>query len=337
MKKENRILKWGLLSLSILVLFLLDVLFGGALPFKEVWALEGDVLLELLLDIRLPRVLTSILVGAGLAVAGLNMQVLFRNPLAGPSILGVNAGSTLMVALVLLGFSGSAVSASFAFDITGNLVLLASIIGALLVLFLIAIFSYWISNNISLLITGLLFSYFSIAIVSLLQFFAQPDQLRTFIFWTFGTVDGLNYAQIILLAMVVLIPSFILWTQGPRLNVFLLGNAYAKNLGLNLEKIKWMLIIITAVITGIVTAFCGPIAFIGLAVPHLARMVMKTNDNRVLIISSFLIGMGLMLLSDILSHSSTSVVFPINAITAILGTPIILFYIVKTRHKTLSV
>ena len=187
-----------------------------------------------------------------------------------------------------------------------------------------------------MLIAGLLFSYFSIAIVSLLQFFAKPEQLQDFIFWTFGSIEVQSYQNILLMLTIILISFAVLLVNAKRLNVFLLGNEYAQNLGVDINKVKWLLILTTAIISGLLTAICGPIAFVGLAVPHLARMLFKTNDTRLLLIGSFIIGMNLMLLSDAASRWCDTIVFPINSITALLGTPVILFYIFKNRSKNMS-
>ena len=319
-----------------MLLLILDLQSGIDISFNEMLFGEDEMIQRLFYEIRLPRVLTALLVGAGLSIAGLNMQVLFRNPLAGPSILGVNAGATLMVAVLLLSVSGTALYHQFDFDFFGNVVLLFSIVGALGVLILIGIFSFWLRSNLSLLIAGLLFSYFSIAIVSLLQFFAKPEQLQDFIFWTFGSIEVQSYQNILLMLTIILISFFVLLVNAKRLNVFLLGNEYAQNLGVNINKVKWLLILTTAIISGLLTAICGPIAFVGLAVPHLARMLFKTNDTRLLLMGSFIIGMNLMLLSDTASRWCDTIVFPINSITALLGTPVILFYIFKNRSKNMS-
>lgn len=336
MTAKGNITKLSLLLLIGIALFWMDLFSGVPISIEQLLDPDESQIHKLFWQIRLPRVINAMLVGVGLSISGLAMQILFRNPLAGPSILGVNAGATLLVALFLLTLTGSAFLAEFEFASIGSAVLIFSVLGALMVLILIGVFSLWLKSNISLLISGLLFSYFSIAIVSLMQFFASPDKLQDFIFWTFGSLASQSNTNLLLMTIIVACSFVVMLLYANRLNAFLLGEDYAVSLGIDVKKMKWLLIIITACITGVLTAICGPIAFVGMAVPHLARLLFKTNDTRILLLAIFIIGCDLMLLSDAVSRSGDSIVFPINAITALLGTPVILFYIFRTRTRNVN-
>ena len=334
------------LSILMLVLAMLDVALGSVrIPLSDVWAvLIGSDSTDLatnsiILKIRLPRTLTAILAGAALAVGGLQMQTLFRNPLAGPSVLGITAGSSLGVAAVML-VSGSATTAFTIrqLGLGGSWVMiLASTAGAALVLLLILTISFRIRDNVVMLIVGLMVANITIAIVSIWQFFSDPEQIQEYILWTFGSLGGVSNSQLGLLASIVLLGVIGTFLLSKTLNVLLLGEDYAQSMGLNIRRSRILIIVVTSVLAGSITGFCGPIGFIGIAVPHLARSIFNTSDHRILIPNCVLIGASLMLLCDIISQvPGSQTVLPVNAITAMIGSPIVIWVIVKRRNLKAS-
>lgn len=316
----------------VVLLSLTAVLIYLDLHFPLIGGL-GQVHVDILNLFRIPRVVTAVLVGVGISLAGLNMQVQFRNALAGPSILGVNTGATIAVALFLLGTSGTTLVRSVVWMDIGGFVTMFAIMGAFAILMLIGALSYLFRSNFALLIVGILISYFGIAIVSIMQFFAAPEALQTFIFWTFGSVEALTYNQIGLLAATVLVGISLVVLIIGRLNSYLLGDEYAISMGTDVKKVRILLMASTGLISGVVTALCGPIGFVGLAVPHLARLIFRVGDLKTLMIGTLILGADLMLLADMLSHTHSSVVLPINAVTALLGSPVIVYFLFKQRKK----
>ena len=338
-------LKWQSiagLSLLLLLLFVTDLALGSVrIPFTEVVRIlsgadvENQAWEAIILKIRLPRSVTAVLVGAALSVAGLQMQTLFRNPLAGPSVLGITAGASLGVAAVML--AAGSVTTAFSIrqmGIGGSwLIIIAATLGAGLVLIAILAISYRIRDNVVMLIVGIMVANITIAIVSIWQYFSDPEQIQEYILWTFGSLGGVTNAQLRVLSLIVLIGIILTLLLSKTLNVLLLGEQYAQSMGLNIRRSRVLIIAVTSILAGAITGFCGPIGFVGIAVPHLTRSFLNTSDHRVLVPSCVLVGAILMLLCDIIAQvPGSQTVLPVNAITAMIGSPIVIWIIVKRRN-----
>jgi len=334
------------LVLLVLVLFLLDLMLGSVkIPLKEVLNIllgqesEKVAWENIILKIRLPRSITAVLAGGALALGGLQMQTLFRNPLAGPSVLGITAGASLGVAAVMLA-SGSAAT-TFAIrnmSIGGSwLIVIASTLGALAVLFLILAIAHRITDNVIMLIVGLMVANITIAVISIWQYFSNPEQIQEYILWTFGSLGGVTNDQLSVLSLVVLVGAVFTFLLSKTLNVLLLGEQYAQSMGLNVRLGRLAIILTTSILAGAITGFCGPIGFIGIAVPHLSRSLLNTSDHKILIPTSLLFGAALLLFCDIISQvPGSATVLPVNAITALVGSPIVIWVIIKRRNLKAS-
>jgi iron complex transport system permease protein len=327
--------------IALVVLFLLDVALGSVnIPLSEVLASflgssDNEAFSSIILKIRLPRAITAILAGSALSVAGLQMQTLFRNPLAGPSVLGITAGASLGVAAVMLA-TGSATTA-FAIrqlGIGGSwLIILASTIGAMLVLLIILAISFKIRDNVIMLIVGIMVANITIAVVSIWQYFSDPEQIQEYILWTFGSLGGVTNEQLRVLALIVGFGILMTFFSSKSLNALLLGEDYAESMGLNIRWTRIGIIAITSVLAGAITGFCGPIGFIGIAVPHLTRSALNTSDHKVLIPATVLVGAILMLFCDLLAKvPGSQTVLPVNAITALVGSPVVIWIILKRKN-----
>ena len=314
--KRNSVI-FGLLTVFLLLLFGLDVCSGSLWlwPFGDLSLMESNILHA----IRLPKALTAILAGASLSVAGLIMQTLFRNPLAGPYTLGVSSGASLGVAFLTM----CSVSAIVLLPV-------AACIGATLVLLLVLAVSRRVTSNVSLLIVGMMFGSIAGALVSLLQNFANPDALKLFIVWTLGSLSSVGWSDMRLMVPILLLGAlFVLLTLKP-LNGLLLGEDYARGLGINVSRTRLFIVLATGLLAGGVTAFCGPIAFIGVAVPHIARGIFRTSNHRVTIPASALIGACLLLVCDVLCSLFTYPL-PISTVSALFGAPVIIWIILKNK------
>lgn len=325
-----------ILIVIAIVLFICDILIGSvAISVNQIFQVfSGEISVDdpiaiIILQSRLPKAITAILAGVALSIAGLLMQTFFRNPVAGPDILGVSAGSGLFVAIVML-TAGSWFSID-AFNSFG--IIVSAILGAFAVLLVILSVASKLRDSVTLLIFGLMFAMAISAVVGVLQYYSSQGALKLFILWTFGSLGGLTWSQLYLLIPIVLIgASAALWL-GKSLNILLLGENYAQSLGLNIKQSRYLIIIITGILTGAITAFCGPIAFIGIAVPHLARMIFKMNNHDVLIPGCALIGMSILLFCDIITQTPGSVgVLPLNSVTAFMGAPFVIYVIWKNQH-----
>lgn len=313
------------LTALLVLLYGLDVCSGSVWlwPLGDLNPMEQQILHS----IRLPKALTAILAGASLSVAGLIMQTLFRNPLAGPYTLGVSSGASLGVAfLTMLG----GVLSTFHFQLSTLGLPLAAVIGATLVLLLVLAVSKRVTSNVSLLIVGLMFGSIAGALVSLLQNFANPDALKLFIVWTLGSLSSVGWADMQLLVPILLVGFvFVLLVLKP-LNGLLLGEDYARGLGINVERTRLYIVLATGLLAGGVTAFCGPIAFVGVAVPHIARGILHSSNHRLTLPASALIGACLLLLCDILC-SLFIYPLPISTVSALFGAPVIIWIILKNK------
>ena len=306
---------FGALGVALLLLFVLDVCKGGPdwmWPFGSLSDLDSRILM----DIRFPKALTAVLAGASLSVSGLMMQTLFRNPLAGPYTLGVSSGASLGVAFITM-YSAMTV-----------MVPIAACIGALAVLLLVLAVSKRVKNNVSLLIVGIMFGSIAGALVSLLQNIANPDALKVFIAWTLGSLSSVSWDDMVFLGPILAAGAvFVLLTLKP-LNGLLLGEDYARGLGIHVGRTRLFIVLATGLLAGGVTAFCGPIAFIGVAVPHIARGIFRTSNHRITLPASLLIGACLLLLCDFICSLFTYPL-PISTVSALFGAPIIIWIIMK--------
>lgn len=306
------------------------------IPVKEIFSsLLGGNSKEsweyIILNYRLPKSFTAILVGSGLSISGLLMQTLFRNPLAGPFVLGISSGASLGVAILLLGislFGGS--MAAFAFSNFG--LALAASLGAFLVLAAVMIVARKLKNTMSILIIGLMFGSLTAAVISVLSYFSTAELLQQYIFWGFGNLGNLSWSELLLFFIVFLIAIGMVITIIKPLNSLLLGENYAQSLGINLKKTRNLTLIATGLLTGVITAFSGPIAFVGLAVPHVTKLVFRTSNHKILLPAVAVIGaMGMLIADTIAQLPNSEYTLPINAITSIFGAPIVIWLLVRKR------
>ena len=328
------------LFVGLLVAFAASLAFGSvSLPFRSLVAfLTGTSELPeshrmILWNFRLPKAITAVLVGSGLGISGLQMQTLFRNPLAGPYVLGISSGAGLGVALAI--FIGVHVGAFIGFSGLGRswLLVAAAAAGAVSVLLVIAFASVKIKDSATLLIIGLMFGAASGAFVSILQFFSQAENIQAYVIWSFGALGSLSWEEhrvFVPLIVFGLAGSFFL---SKPLNGLLLGENYAKSLGINLRVYRMLIIINTSILAGTVTAFCGPIAFFGIAMPHLARMLFNTTNHRLLTPLIILMGGFLMLVFDLVAQlPGVESSLPINAVTSLLGAPFVIYLLIKRKN-----
>ncbi len=331
--KNYRFRFLGLL-LILLAVWLLNISLGSVtIPFTATLsALFGQSVEHtsweyIIYNYRLPKAITAILVGGGLALSGLLMQTLFRNPLAGPFVLGISSGASLGAAILLM---GSTLLGGFLFS-DFSLVIAASI-GSFLVLLVVLLVANRIRDTMALLIIGLMFGSITSAIVSVLAYFSSAEQLQRFIFWSYGSVGHLSWNQNWMLGGIVLLGTILSILSIKSLNAFLLGENYAQSLGVNLKRSRLTIIIATGMLAGSITAFAGPIAFVGLAVPHLTRQIFNTMEHRTLVPAVFLYGAILMLFCDTIAQlPSSAKVLPINAITSLVGAPVVIWLLVRKR------
>ena len=317
------------LFLLLLLLALLDVCSGSIWisPLSTLNSQLSTLNSQLLLHLRLPKMLTAILAGASLSVAGLMMQTLFRNPLAGPYILGVSSGASLGVALVTM----VTTILPLAFSLSPHsLIATSAIIGSMLTMMLVMLFAKRIRNNVTLLIVGMMVGNIAGALVNMIQNFANPDSLKLFIVWTLGSLSGVSWDELPILTIGIVLAAILVLMLIKPLNGLLLGEDYARGLGIHVERTRWMMVLASCLLAGSVTAFCGPIAFIGVAVPHIARGIFATSNHRLTVPASALIGANILLVCDILCNLATYSL-PISTMSALFGAPIILWIVLKKK------
>ncbi len=324
------------LGIVTAVLFALNLLLGSvSIPANEVMnILMGDETVKaswqyIVLQSRLPQAMTAMLCGSALAVSGLLLQTAFRNPLAGPSVFGINSGAGLGVALVMLLLGGGLSIGSV--SISGfAAVLTAAFIGAMLVMSLIFFFSTLVRNNVMLLIIGIMIGYISNSAISLLNFFATDEGVKSYMVWGMGSFGGVSMANMPVFAFVTLAGLAGALLLIKPLNALMLGDRYAENLGVNILKVRNWLLIVTGILTAITTAFCGPVAFIGLAVPHIARLILTTDNHRQLLPATLLCGAVVALLCNLICFlPGEKGVIPLNAVTPLIGAPVIIYVIAR--------
>lgn len=327
-----------MLGIMVLLFFVVSLLIGSvSIPVSETFRiLIGEESVKpswqyIVIESRLPQAVTAMLCGASLAVCGLILQTAFRNPLAGPSIFGVNSGAGLGVALVMLFFGGS-VSAGTV-SIGGFMaVLLAAFAGAMGVMALIFFFSTLVRSHVMLLIVGIMIGYMAGSAISLLNFFATDEGVKSYMVWGMGSFGGVSLKMLPTFSVITLITLAVSLVLVKPLNALVLGDRYAENLGVNIIRVRNWLLLVTGVLTAVITAFCGPVAFIGLAVPHIARLVLGTDNHRVLLPATILTGSAVALLCNILTVlPGEGGIIPLNAITPLIGAPVVIYVILSRR------
>ena len=288
-------------------------------------------------EFRIPKAITAVFAGSGLAISGLLMQTIFRNPLAGPFVLGISSGASLGVALLILTGSLLGVTISQLSGIGSWSIVLAAIAGSSVVLLVIIIISVKVRDTMTLLIIGLMVGSLSGAIVSVLQYFSGAREIQSFLIWTFGSLGGVHGEELLILTITVTIGMLASWWLSKPLDALLLGPSYAQSMGVNIGRIRLLVIICTSILAGSITAFCGPLAFIGIAVPHLTRIIFKTANHRVLIPGSILLGAIVMVICDLGAQlPGSNRALPINAITSLLGAPAVIAILIRSRNLSKS-
>ncbi|TLP79121.1 FecCD family ABC transporter permease [Maribacter sp. ACAM166] len=310
-------------SVSISFVDTLNIIFGSVT--------EQSSNTYIIWNYRIPKALTAIFVGSGLSLSGLLMQTLFRNPLAGPYVLGISSGASLGAALLIMG--SSLFSGFMTFSAFNDIALaIASSVGSFLVLLIVLTVAVKVKDTMALLIIGLMFGSITAAIVSVLSYFTKAEKLKQYVYWSFGSLGNLTWMQLLILCLCTVIGILLSIISIKSLNAFLLGENYAKSLGVHLKKSRYIIIIATGLLAGCITAFAGPIAFVGLAVPHVTRQLFHTTDHKVLIPAVLCCGAILMLICDTLAQLPGSVsVLPINAITSIFGAPVVIWLLVRKK------
>lgn len=334
-----------LISLLIFVFFLLNILLGSIqIPFKDIWhILWGDyngneIWQNIVWKSRIPQALTALVAGAGLSVSGLQMQTVFRNPLAGPSVLGISSGASMGVAFVVL-LSGTIGGVALSkVGVMGEIALtISAIIGSLSIMALIIFVSQKVKGNVTLLIIGVMVGYVANAVIGVLKYFSVEEDIRAYVIWglgSFARVSG-NQMTLFVSIMLVLLPLSFLLVK--TLNLLLLGDAYARNLGLNIRRARLQVITCSGVLVAIVTAYCGPIIFLGLAVPHLCRSLFRTSDHRILMPASLLMGGAMALLCNLIARMpGFEGALPVNSVTALVGAPVVISVLFNKRRNDMN-
>lgn len=333
-----------LLMIILILLILVNISLGSVyIPFNKIVSYLAGFTLEekgwenIIYQFRIPKAITAVLVGGGLGVSGLLMQTLFRNPLAGPFVLGISSGASLGVAIAILaGMSFGTVVTQLGIGGSWILTFSASL-GAFAVLSVVILVSLRIRDSMSLLIIGLMFGSATGAIVSVLQFFSKAESIQAYLIWTFGSLGGLTWEELSLFIPVVALS--LLWALflSKPLNALLLGDQYARSMGLNIRKIRLIIITVTSLLAGTITAFCGPIAFIGIAIPHITRLLFNTSNHKFLFPMVIVCGAILMLICDIIAQvPGQEYTLPINAVTSVLGAPIVIWLVIRRRDFSKS-
>lgn len=329
---------YGALFIVAVSLFLLDIMLGSiTIPLTDIVDIFAGKSIHLsweyiILNFRLPKAITAIFVGAGISSCGLLMQTLFRNPLADTSILGISSGASLGVAsfVMLSALFPTLIPLSISSSYWG--MVLSAIVGASLILCLISSIISWLKDIVSVLIIGVMFGFVTSSIVSIMQYFSDPEIVKNYIIWSFGSLNGTTWNQLQYLIPVVSAGLMVTLSMPKALNSLLLGDNYACSVGVNIGRVRLVIVLITSVVTGTLVAFTGPISFIGIAVPHYTRILFRTTNHRVLIPGAMLCGICLMLFCDIITQlPGDGIILPINAVTSIMGAPIVVFIILKRR------
>jgi len=342
-KKSIHIILWSL-CLAVLLLFILDLILGSvSIPLKSSFNIltshqDNESWGYIILQLRLPRAVNALLTGAGLAVAGLMMQTLFRNPLADPYILGISSGSSLGVAIFVMATSAFSIKPLMQFNLLSSWgQVIAAMAGAILIFILIVSVASKLKDSVSLLIVGIMFGSLTTALVSVLQYFSKPELVQKFVIWTLGSLSSANWQQLQIMIPVVIAGILIALYLIKPMNALLLGENDARVTGVNINRTRYLILISTSVIAGALTAFNGPIAFIGMVVPHLVRMLFGTSNHRIVFPASIIFGSSLLLACDIISQvPGGKIILPINAVTALFGAPVVLWIILGKKNLRTS-
>ena len=320
----------------LLLLFFLNLLAGSvSIAWGDVFSIlfsgsgKGTVERYIIMEVRLPQAVTAMLCGAALSVSGLLLQTAFRNPLAGPSVFGISSGASLGVALVMLALGGS-VSTTL-FSVGGFVaILVAAFAGAMVVTSVILLFSTIVRNSVMLLIIGVMVGYLSSSAITLLNFFAIEEGVRSYMVWGMGSFGGVSMAHLPAFTLMIVLGLIGAVVLIKPLNTLLLGEQYAEGLGIDTRRVRNMLLVVTGLLTAVTTAYCGPVAFLGLAVPHIARMLLGSDNHRRLLPATIVCGMVVALLCNLISTlPGDSAVIPLNAVTPLVGAPVIIYVLVK--------
>lgn len=330
-------LRFLLLGLLTAVLFILNIFLGAVhidasvvLDILTGYGIDDDPLNFIILESRLPQAITALLAGAALGVSGLLLQTAFRNPLAGPSVLGISSGASLGVALVILFMGGQIAIAGY--EIAGNAAIIAAALaGSLAIMALLMFFSMRLRSELMLLVVGMMTGYLTSSVVTLLSSLSTAQGVHGYVMWGMGTFGAVSSARIPVFTLLVAVGLILSLLLAKPLNLLLLGDNYARNLGVRVHRVRNLLLLVTGVLTAIVTAYCGPVAFIGLAMPHVARMIMRTDNHWILIPATMLSGAAVALGCNVLSVLPDSTVIPVNALTPVVGVPVILYVIFRRK------
>lgn len=337
MLKYKDITCLAVLLLAIVILFIANLVWGSVnIPLRDVCAIlmggdTDETWRYIVMESRMPQAITALLAGAALAVSGLLLQTAFRNPLAGPDVFGISSGAGLAVALVVLGMGGSV--STMGMSLTGfAAILVSALVGALAVTALIFFFSTLLRNHVMLLIVGIMIGYISSSAISLLNFLATDEGVKSYAIWGMGTFGHVTMEQIPFFAVVVILGLLLSLCLVKPLNALLLGEQYAENLGFPVRRLRHVLLLVTGLLTAVVTAFCGPVAFIGLATPHVVRLLFATDNHRILLPFTLLMGSIIALLCNLICYlPDDGGMIPLNAVTPLMGAPVIIYVILKRK------
>lgn len=330
-------MRFVILTAALAVLFIANIFMGSVrIPMEEVAAIlfsdadpDGPMRF-IVMESRVPQAVTAMLAGAALTVSGLLLQTAFRNPLAGPSILGITSGSSLGVALVMLLLGGTVSAAGYTWG--GYVaILIGAFAGSILIMGLLILFSVWLKSDLMLLIVGIMTGYLTSSVITLLNYMATAEGVHGYTMWGMGNFNGVSLGQLPMFSLLIFAGLIISVLLVKPLNVILLGDNYARSLGIRMNRVRNMLLLATGVLASVVTAFCGPIAFIGLAVPHIVRMIFRTADHRVIVPGCILTGAVVGLLCNLICILPEDIVLPLNGVTPLIGVPVILYVIFKER------
>jgi len=340
MIKNHSLKLWLLMPVILILAFIADISFGSVfIPLKSVLNIllgneEKTTWTNIIIHYRIPKALTGILAGTALGLSGLKMQSYFRNPLAGPFVLGISSGASLGVALLVM--AGGLIGSSF-ISTNSWLAIAAASLGAGLVLLLVVLISLKIKDTVTILIIGLMVGSITGAVVGILQFFSSGEEIQIYLLWTFGSLGKLGWQELKIFGVVTLAGLVITLYLIKPLNAYLLGENYAKSLGISLKTSRLLIIIAASLFAGSSTAFCGPIAFIGIAVPHFARVVFNTSDHKILVPAVIFSGAITLLVCDLLSQlPGFEIILPLNAITSLVGAPVVIWVILKRKNLRYS-
>lgn len=330
-------MRFVVLTAALAVLFIANIFMGSVrIPMEEVAAIlfsdadpDGPMRF-IVMESRVPQAVTAMLAGAALTVAGLLLQTAFRNPLAGPSILGITSGSSLGVALVMLLLGGTVSAAGYTWG--GYVaILIGAFAGSILIMGLLILFSVWLKSDLMLLIVGIMTGYLTSSVITLLNYMATAEGVHGYTMWGMGNFNGVSLGQLPVFSLLIFAGLIISVLLVKPLNVILLGDNYARSLGIRMNRVRNMLLLATGVLASVVTAFCGPVSFIGLAVPHIVRMIFRTADHRVIVPGCILTGAVVGLLCNLICILPEDIVLPLNGVTPLIGVPVILYVIFKER------